>query len=702
MPKHLYNPIEPSSRTRKEIAWEMLGPIEWITSEEGYCRCPGAHMHTHRTGDQDCKIFLPEVGPPTIHCFHTSCKGEVEEANRKLRSAVALSEQDRSVTLPNYRHKPTKKRTFADDAKALENKLPWIRSHNLPDTAALPETAKEQYFKHLALFQDSDNIWLGDTYESAQIQPVSKFKKFSKPLGNFISHCTFVEGATGRKNEFVDDVKFLVVESDELAKPDQKAVLAWLRDWGGWNLRLVLDTAGKSLHGWFDYPEHLEKDQIKALLEQLKCDTRLLTPSQPSRIAGAMRKKKMQHIIWLGNDTETEPKEWDELFVVQPESLSDENGREWTVDDLLEYEFEDDPNTILGSRYLCKTGSLLLVGESGIGKSSLVMQSAVSWALGQDFFGIEPVQALKILVVQRENDAGDMAEELQGMMQGFGLNKEQKQTLKSNLRIIQSNVGSGLDWALWLEKKIRAHSADIVFIDPLLSFADGDITKQEAATRFLRHEIQPVLNRTQAAIVAAHHTNKPRSKKDEITSIGAGSYLGAGSAEFTNWARGVMTLTRESENVFILSAEKRGKRSGLTDLNENKSTKIRLKHSDKGIFWERVSDDFIESSEGVAFNRKTNLNFSEKGEVYRNKGVTMMPLLRHDRTNVAMSEVVCWIAEKLEIGFHNFDGVFEPDLSAAQKEFDRIRNIGANKGAKCSRIIKICGPNRWKGVEYEG
>src|SRR5690606_10111041 len=106
---------------------------------------------------------------------------------------------------------------------------------------------------------------------------------------------------------------YLVVESDELPKADQLAVFGWLRDWAGWDLRMVLDTAGKSLHGWFKWPEHLEKLQIKALLDALRCDPRLMTPSQPVRVAGAMRDGRMQAITWLGSGLKTAPKSWEEL-----------------------------------------------------------------------------------------------------------------------------------------------------------------------------------------------------------------------------------------------------------------------------------------------------------------------------------------------------------------------------------------------------
>src|SRR5947208_16498234 len=64
----------------------------------------------------------------------------------------------------------------------------------------------------------------------------------------------------------------------------------------------------------------------------------------------------------------------------------------------------DDPNTLLGNRFLCRAGGLLFVGSSGIGKSTAVIQMGICWAVGRECFGIRPRQALKILYVQAEND----------------------------------------------------------------------------------------------------------------------------------------------------------------------------------------------------------------------------------------------------------------------------------------------------------
>jgi len=628
--KHTYN--EPKTReapgiSRIEAIEQVLGPVDWINNEEGFCTCPGVVHHTKKNGKKDCKVFASLGTAPTVYCHHKSCKQEIEETNFELRSLVGRVEFHSKPNhqnhvagqLPKFRHVP-KKMSLEGEVDSLANQGPWIQSFLLPETDDLPPTPNEHFKTHLGLFNPEDLIWQGDTFETSKINSVSNWLKIGKPSGNFISHSTF-KSRDARRNENVEKVPFLVVESDELSQSEQSSIFAWLRDWAGWNLKAVIDTAGKSLHGWFEYPSHLEKEQIKALLNALKCDDKMLTPSQPCRVAGASRGGKIQWIKWLGPDTETEPKEWSKLLEKPGETLSDESGREWAVDDLLQFDIENDPNNLIGKRWLCRSGSVQLVGESGIGKSSFMMQLAVSFSISRDLFGITPIHALRVLIVQRENDEGDMSEELQGINEGLSLSEDERALLKQNLKIIQNNTGTGMTWANWIEDKIVKHKADLVIVDPLLSFCEGDISRQADATLFLRQQLQPVLNRTKAAVIAAHHTGKPKSDKDKASSFGAESYLGLGSSEFTNYFRGVMTLTRISETgKFSLKAAKRGKRAGLVDYFGNKCEEVILKHAEGKIFWEYSEPKGICKFDGVFFRMVKAENDPEEDEDQKPKG----------------------------------------------------------------------------------
>ena len=138
-------------------------------------------------------------------------------------------------------------------------------------------------------------------------------------------------------------------------------------------------------------------------------------PSRLSRLPNAMRFDSRQELYALNIGA----KSWQDFEAqIQAEAIGDRI----LLSELAEFDAENDPDNILGNRWLCKGGSCLFVGQSGIAKSSFVMQLAINWTLGRPTFGITPVRPLSCLVIQAENDAGDVAEQIQGAMSGLNLN----------------------------------------------------------------------------------------------------------------------------------------------------------------------------------------------------------------------------------------------------------------------------------------
>jgi hypothetical protein len=261
-------------------------------------------------------------------------------------------------------------------------------------------------------------------------------------------------------------------------------------------------------------------------------------------------------------------------------------------DALLSFERKEDPTTILGNhRWLCKGGSLLIVGQSGTGKSSLMMQAAVHWCLGRDFFGIKPARPLRAIVLQAENDAGDISEALQDVITGAYIDSQERETLRDHLAIFRDTVSTGTTFTAALRQLVIDQRADIVFIDPLLSFAGIDVSDQEQASKFLRHDLAPILLETGAVLVAMHHTGKPKaSSEKEGHTVADLAYAGLGSSEFTNWFREVAVLFRcqGEEPIYKFGLTKRRGRAGLKDANNEFKGEIYIRHAaEKGVIrWE--------------------------------------------------------------------------------------------------------------------
>jgi len=260
---------------------------------------------------------------------------------------------------------------------------------------------------------------------------------------------------------------------------------------------------------------------------------------------------------------------------------------------LINFDRKDDPNTVLGNRWLCKGGSCLIVSQAGVGKSSLMMQAAVNWSVGgrKDFFGIKAKKPLRIVIVQAENDFGDVAEAFQDVVAGANLWPDEKITMNDNLAIYRDCTSVGESFPVMLKELITSHKADLVFVDPLLSFAGIDIANQEQASRFLRHGVNRVLVETQAVMIAMHHTTKPKSAKDKDgQTISDLAYSGAGSAEFVNYFREVAVLARlqGEQPIFKFGLTKRRGRSGMKNVVGDFAGEIHIRHSrNRGeIRWE--------------------------------------------------------------------------------------------------------------------
>ena len=257
---------------------------------------------------------------------------------------------------------------------------------------------------------------------------------------------------------------------------------------------------------------------------------------------------------------------------------------------LLAADRKADPNNVLGNRWLCKGGSLLIVGQSGTGKSSLMMQAAVHWALGRDFFGIKPAKPLRSVILQAENDELDVAESLQDVVAGAYLDSRELEMLAEHLIIYRDTTSTGTTFTNQLRELIVRHQADIIYCDPLLSFAGIDVSAQVEVTKFLRHDLAPILLETGAVLVAMHHTGKPKNGDKDGQTVADLAYSGIGSSEFPNYFREIATLFRcqGEDPVYKFGLTKRRGRAGLKDAEGQFKGEIHIRHArEKGVVrWE--------------------------------------------------------------------------------------------------------------------
>lgn len=324
----------------RQIAAQLLGAIDWQTEVSGFCRCPGESLHTTNTGKKDCRVNVD--GAPTIYCFHASCVEAVAEANKRLRRELGASPWE--ILLPDrkvlrsgdvlQRDGTVKKReallrsevggprsdesliletvrTVADRfAPELFEVFRWPFAKILEDSPLLvaDRDAEDQFRTWLKLWPAHCHVWIGDVFRSGKpehrthFRPIADWYQIGPALGNYTCGSSFKPGSFSRCNENLNGQRFLVVESDTLSKDEVGAVFAYLHRRLHYKLHCIIDTAGKSLHGWFDAPRNkILENRLKAGLTAFGCDPKVFTYSQPVRVPGAWRDGKLQRLIWLNH-----------------------------------------------------------------------------------------------------------------------------------------------------------------------------------------------------------------------------------------------------------------------------------------------------------------------------------------------------------------------------------------------------------------
>lgn len=278
---------------------------------------------------------------------------------------------------------------------------------------------------------------------------------------------------------------------------------------------------------------------------------------------------------------------------------------------------DGDHSILLGNRYLNRGDGGVLVGTSGIGKSSIEKQMAVMWALGRSCFGIQPNGCLRSLMIQAEDSDGDIAEVRTSLQHGLKLSPADIQKIHDSVLIFTDRKNRGDAFLANSSHLIDDFDPDIVWINPLQAFMAGDVTRAEDLGKFLREGLNGFHSDPPSfGYILVHHTTKPATGKDRAERLWHEvMYDMAGGAEIINWARFIMSLRPSAqEGEFNLVLAKRGKRAGATKRipqgmgwREEPLTTIPLRHSKDlieipgwnrklpVIFWEsRDADPVVE------------------------------------------------------------------------------------------------------------
>jgi len=299
-------------------------------------------------------------------------------------------------------------------------------------------------------------------------------------------------------------------------------------------------------------------------------------------------------------------------IVEEAKSLSNSDNDELiTVTDLMSFERNNDPDNVLGNRWLCRGDSLIIGGATGIGKSSFIMQALVHWALGRAFFGIRTVRPLTCLIIQAENNRGDLAIAFQDIVIAMSFSTQEVETLKHRLHFRRQNSKTGPGFIQYAKRLIRSLKPDVVVADPMLSYIGCGINEQGLITKFLRNGLQPMLDETGVIWIFLHHMGKP--PRDNGRNNGASKssnralWALLGSSEILNWAREILAVNEIDweKKIFEVEFSKRARQADLCDSDGKRCFTLQIKQSQTHVVWEPAGGEEMSHAKAAAKNRKT-------------------------------------------------------------------------------------------------
>jgi hypothetical protein len=282
------------------------GPIEW-EGDQGYFTCPLEAIHTKPTKEKHTVVYLG--GVPTFFCWHNSCAEWYEEANIVFRqSCDERSPEERLVGKQQRKHR---QEAYFRALMVKAEREQIYEAYRWDAIFQSPLLSFDSWTSFLGLWKPDDVIWVGEVYDTGGVKGARHFRRVEEWMASNInlhsSHftcaSTFLPGTVDRVNKQVSQTKYLVVEFDSLDTDKQEnrrkgaALLNYLRQ--SLDLRMVVDSGNKSLHGWFEMSEKITEEQ-RFFLRQLGADINTMRPSQPVRLRGAIRDNgNVQSLLWL-------------------------------------------------------------------------------------------------------------------------------------------------------------------------------------------------------------------------------------------------------------------------------------------------------------------------------------------------------------------------------------------------------------------
>ncbi len=257
---------------------------------------------------------------------------------------------------------------------------------------------------------------------------------------------------------------------------------------------------------------------------------------------------------------------------------------------------EENPNALFRNGWIRRGNGFIVTAQAGVGKSTLSLQLAYSWAMGCEEFGLCPIRTMKIGIIQSEDGVEEMSffrEQIREGLMRRGWTKEQLGKAEASIYWERDAfLGKTGDEFIRTLARVQAKKKfDLIIVNPVHAYFGGDVAKNQDVSHFLREGIDPIIMDADhpCAIMFVHHTNKP-GKDAAGRTIGVdgdSAYEVSGASEWTNWARAVIVISRvaKTKGFYKLTVAKRSEPLCWRTATGEKTNRKIIAHSDDIVFW---------------------------------------------------------------------------------------------------------------------
>jgi hypothetical protein len=161
---------------------------------------------------------------------------------------------------------------------------------------------------------------------------------------------------------------------------------------------------------------------------------------------------------------------------------------------------------------------VIVVGEDGVSKSTVVLHIAAAVAGAYPVFDSFTTTVGPVLIVSEEDDTGTILMRLEAIVAGHGWNRERVFTNVHFMALEGVNI-SERDWQVRLHKEVERIGAVLLILDPLAELIGGDENDNSA--------VRPILKWIRSlgcSVILVHHFGKAtegRSSGDRIRGASA-------------------------------------------------------------------------------------------------------------------------------------------------------------------------------------